>query len=188
MKRVVYTQLILILLLAGLAGGCKMLRGPDKTGEIRLSSEQEMGTETYYVMGYGYEESEFYRYPYEKDPLPDIINYPYRVLGADGQYELPGFNTPGKENGFARVGSFETMAEARSFYDAYAQVDENLQFAVDSDTVQAMQVWVQKTSEGNYVKLLVLEAESLEGDAGNKFSEVLLEYTYQPDGSREFPD
>lgn len=177
-----------MLLLAGLVGGCKMLRGPDKTGEFRLSSEREMGTETFYVMGYGYEDSEFYRYLHEKDPLPDIINLGFRVLGADGTYDLPGFSTPGMENGFARVGSFETMAEARSFYDDYNEVDENLQFVVESDTVQAMQVWIQKTSEGNYVKLLVLEAESLEGDAGNKFSEALLEYTYQPDGSREFPD
>jgi hypothetical protein len=187
MKTVGYTRILLMLLLAGLAGGCKMFRGPDKTGEFRLSSERG-GTETYYLMGYGYEDSEFYRYPYEKDPLPDIINLGFRVLGADGQYELPGFTTPGMENGFARVGRFETMEEARRFYDDYTQVDENLQFSVDSDTVLAMQVWVQKTSEGNYVKLLVLEAESLEGDAGNKFSEALLEYTYQPDGSREFPD
>jgi hypothetical protein len=43
------------------------------------------------------------------------------------------------------------------------------------------------TSAGNYVKLLVKEAESLEGEEGNKYSEVLLDYTYQPNGSKDFP-
>jgi len=37
------------------------------------------------------------------------------------------------------------------------------------------------------VKLLVKEVESLEGDLGNKYSEVLLDYTYQPNGSTDFP-
>ena len=59
-----------------------MLRGPDKTGEFRLSSEKYLA-ESYYLFGYSYEDSEFYRYRFEKDPLPDIINEGTRVL--DGQ-------------------------------------------------------------------------------------------------------
>jgi hypothetical protein len=91
-------------------------------------------------------------------------------------------------NGFALVGEFETMSGARSFYDGYKKVEDNLQFVTVSDTVEPYQVWVQKTSAGNYVKLLVTEVASLEGDQGNKYSEALLEYTYQPNGSRDFPD
>lgn len=166
--------------------GCKMLFGPDKTGEFRLSSEKS-GTEVYYLYGYSYEESDFYRFPYEKDPLPDIINEGYRIIEGSGQYELPGFNTPGQTNGFALVGEFGTLAEAQSFYDGYKKVEENLQYVTVSDIVEPFQVWIQKTSAGNYVKLLVKEVSSLEGDLGNKYSEALLEYTYQPNGSREFP-
>ena len=177
---------VVLIFLVLASTSCKMLFGPDKTGEFRLSSEKS-GTEVYYLYGYSYEDSEFYRFPYEKDPLPDIINEGYRIIGASGQYELPGFNTPGQTNGFALVGEFETLDDARNFYKDYKQVEDNLQFVTLSDTVEAFQVWVQKTSAGNYVKLLVKEVSSLEGDLGNKYSEALMDYTYQPNGSTEFP-
>ena len=178
---------VLLLALILTSAGCKMLFGPDKTGEFRLSSEK-FGTETYHLFGYSYEDSEFYRFPYEKDPIPDIINEGHRVLDGDETIELPGFNTPGRMNGFALVGEFENLDDARDFYNGYLTVEEGLQFSVVSDIVEAYQVWVQQTSAGNYVKLLVKEAASLEGEAGNKYSEMLLDYTYQPNGSRDFPD
>lgn len=169
------------------SAGCKMLFGPDKTGEFRLSSEKS-GTEVYYLFGYSYEDSEFYRFPFEKDPIPDIINEGFRVIVGEETVELPGFNTPGRTNGFALVGEFTNLEDAEDFYDGYRTVEEGLQFSVESDIVEAFQVWIQKTSADNYVKLLVKEALSLEGDLGNKYSEALLEYTYQHKGSTEFPD
>ena len=178
---------VLLLVLILTSAGCKMLFGPDKTGEFRLSSEKS-GTEVYYLFGYSYEDSEFYRFPYEKDPHPDIINEGYRIIEEDGQYELPGFNTPGQMNGFALVGEFANLDDARDFYNEYFTVEEGLQFSVVSDIVEAYQVWVQQTSAGNYVKLLVKEVASLEGEEGNKYSEALLKSTYQPNGSRNFPD
>jgi hypothetical protein len=181
-----YRSVILLLLILSL-GGCKMFFGPDKTGEFRLSSERS-GTEVYYLFGYAYEDSEFYRFPYEKDPQPDIINEGFRILEEDGQYELPGFNTPGQMNGFALVGEFANLDDARDFYNGYDTVEEDLQYSVVGDIVEAFQVWVQKTAAGNYVKLLVKEVASHEGEQGNKYSEALLEYTYQPNGSRDFPD
>jgi len=178
---------VLLLALILTSAGCKMLLGPDKTGEFRLSSEKS-GTEVYYLFGYSYEDSEFYRYPYEKDPLPDIINEGFRVLHGEETIELPGFNTPGRTNGFALVGEFTSLGDARDFYNDYQTVEEGLQFTVESDIVEAYQVWIQKTSAGNYVKLLVKEVASLEGEEGNKYSEALMDYTYQPNGSRDFPD
>jgi len=175
--------LLAVLILA--SAGCKMFRGPDKKGEYRLSSEKFLA-ESYYLFGYSYEDSEFYRYPFEKDPVPDIINEGYRVLQGDETIELPGFTTPGRMNGFALIGEFDNLEDAEDYYKDYKSVDDGLQYSVESEIVEAYQVWIQKTSTGNYVKLLVREAESLEGEEGNKYSEVLIEYTYQPDGSRDF--
>lgn len=168
--------------------GCKALFGPDRKGEFRLSSEKFLGTDVYYLFGYSYEDSEFYRYPYEKDPTPDIINEGYRVIEGEETIELPGFNTPVSTNGFALVGDFDNPEDAKDFYNGYHKVEEGLQYVIVSDIVEANQVWIQKTPAGNYVKLLVKEANSLEGESGNKYSEVLLKYTYQPNGSDEFPD
>ena len=180
-------RLVVLLALVLTATGCKMLFGPDKKGEIRLSSEK-FGTETYHLFGYSYEDSEFYRFPYDQDPTPDIINEGTRVLQGETVIDLPSLNTPGQTNGFAMVGDFLNQEDAREFYKDYSRVEDGLQFSVQSDIVKEFQVWIQQTSAGNYVKLLVKEAESLEGDANNKYSEVLIEYTYQPNGSQDFPN
>ena len=91
-------------------------------------------------------------------------------------------------NGFALVGEFETLDGARSFYEGYSNVEDDLQFETVSDTVELYQVWVQQTSTDKYVKLLVKDILDREGDSGTLYSEVVLEYTYQPDGSATFPD
>ena len=168
--------------------GCDSLKGPKEKGEFRLSSEK-FGTETFHLMGYLYEESEFYRYPYQGDKVPDIINEGYLVLAdGGGLISLPGFNTPGQINGFALLGEFESIDGARSFYEGYDNVEDGLQFETDSDTVELNQVWVQQTSSGNYVKLLVKDILDQEGESGTLFNDVVLEYTYQSNGSTKFPD
>ncbi len=180
-------RFVLLLALILTSAGCKMLFGPDKKGDFRLSSEKFLA-DSYYLFGYSYEDSEFYRYPYEKDPFPDIINEGTRRLQGEETIELVSFNTPGQTNGFALVGEFSNQDDAKDFYKDYKRVEDGLQFSVESGIVEAYQVWVQMTSLGNYVKLLVKEVNSLEGDEGNKYSEALLKYTYQPNGSKDFPD
>lgn len=183
----IYRYVVLVVLILTSAG-CKMFTGPDKTGEFRLSSEKSLAENTYYQFGYSYEDSEFYRFPFEKDPLPDIINEGTRVLDGEGTIELPSFTTPGETNGFALVGEFTSLEEAKSFYKSYNQVDGQLQFVIQTDIIEPFQVWVQQTSEGNFVKFLVKEAESLVSEGDVKYSEALLDYTYQPNGSKDFPD
>ncbi|HDS06827.1 MAG TPA: hypothetical protein ENO05_04300 [Bacteroides sp.] len=174
-------------LLLILAGGCERWFGPEKSGEIQLSS-QLFGSESYYLFGFGYEQAEYYRYPYQGEPVPDIINEAYRMIEGGEVKVLPGFNIPAQVNGFALVGEFTTLAEARSFYDDYKAVEQGLQFETVSDTVELFQVWIQQTSLGNYVKLLVKDINTLQGESGDLYSEVVMDYVYQSDGTPEFPD
>jgi len=170
--------------------GCDDLGGPDRTGEINLSS-QLFGSESYYIFGYSFEDSEMYKYSYTGytgDPVPDIINEGFLVIEGSQQISLPGFNTAELVNGFALVGEFGSLDDARSFYEGYNQVEEGLQFETVSDTVDLNQVWVQQTSAGNYVKMLVKSIHNFEVESGKPYNEVTLEYTYQPDGSTSFQD
>ncbi len=180
-------MLVVPVLLLILAGGCERWFGPEKSGEIQLSS-QLFGSESYYLFGFGYEQAEYYRYPYQGEPVPDIINEAYRMIDGGEVKVLPGFNIPAQVNGFALVGEFPTLAEARSFYDDYKEVEQGLQFETVSDTVELFQVWIQQTSLGNYVKLLVKDINTLQGESGDLYSEVVMEYVYQSDGTPEFPD
>ncbi|MEN8201206.1 MAG: hypothetical protein ABFS28_01335 [Bacteroidota bacterium] len=183
-RRLYYVVLLGTILVTGAA--CDRLFGPDKKGEFRLSSET-FG-DSYYLFGYSYEKGEFYKFPFQGEPIPDIINEGFRELVGGEVVSLPGFNTPGQVNGFALVGEFSDLEEARGYYNGYDKVEEDLQFVTVSDIVELYQVWVQKTEAGNYVKLLVKDVKNVEGENGVPYNEVVLEYTYQADGSTGFPD
>ena len=179
----IWGTVTLVLLLV--TGGCEAFRGPDKSGEIILSS-QLFGAESYYLFGFSYENGEQHRYPYSGEPVPDIINEGYLVIQGSEQVSLPGFNTPEQMHGFALVGDFDALEDAREFYEAYEEVEEGLQFETVSDTVELFQVWVQQTSAGNYVKMIVKEISDYTVETGRPYNEVNLEYTYQSDGSTRF--
>ncbi len=170
-----------------LTGGCDGVGGPERKGEFVLSS-QFFGTDSYYQFGYSFEESEFFKYPYAGEPVPDIINEGFRVIEGGEVVSLPGFNTPAQVNGFALAGEFSKQEDAREFYSGYKEVEEGVLFITVSDIVELHQVWLQQTSSGNYVKMLVKAISSLEDESGNHYNEVTLEYTYQPDGSTSFPE
>ncbi len=170
-----------------LSAGCEVFRGPDRTGEFQLSS-QLFGSDSYYLFGYKYEDSDFYRYPFRSEPVPDIINEAFRVIQGGEVGLLPGFNTPSQVNGFALLGEFRSLEEADEFYSSYLTVQDDLQYETISDTVELYQVWIQKTSENNYVKMLIRDIATMTGETGAMYNEVTIEYTYQPDGSRTFSD
>jgi hypothetical protein len=169
----------------GLAGGCKKNSGPDRTGAFVLSS-QLYGVESYYIYGYRFEDSEMYRYPFAGDPLPDIINEGFLAIDGENLVSYPGFNTPAQENGFALAGEFGSLDEARTFYNGYTEVGPELEFVTVSDTVKLFQVWIQQTSAGNFAKMLIKEIHEFQSEGGRKYNDVVIDYTYQPDGSRSF--
>jgi len=122
-----YVELLTVMLVMV---GCEALTGTKRTGEIQLSSET-FGAPSYYTFGYSYEHSEYYKWrklgePFP-EPVPDIINVATRVIDGNEVTLLPGFNTPGQTNGFVLLGEFETLKEARDFYDEYSKVIGDLQ-------------------------------------------------------------
>ena len=172
------------LLLAGTA--CEKWFGPDKKGEITLSSET-FG-DSYYLFGYSYDKGDFYKYPFQGEVEPDIINEGERQLVGGEVVVLPSLNTPGRVNGFALVGEFSNLEDARTFFDDYKKVDGDLAFVIVTQVVELYQVWVQKTGDGKYVKLLVKDVENLENENGVPYNKVVLKFVYQSDGSASFPD
>jgi hypothetical protein len=67
-------------------------------------------------------------------------------------------------------------------------VGNDLQFEAQSGAVEKFQVWIQRTKDGNYAKLLVKDILFDQLESGNKFNVVIMNYTYQPNGSSTFPD
>ncbi|MFH0757841.1 MAG: hypothetical protein V2B15_11180 [Bacteroidota bacterium] len=177
---ILVTGIMLVML-----AGCDSNKGPDYSGEIQLSS-QLFGTENYYLLGYSFEDSEYYKFPLDGEHVPEIINEGYLVMEGPKQVSLPGFNAPGQGSGFALVREFAAGEEARSFFNAYAEVEGELKFTQVSDTVKLHQVWVQRTAGGNYVKMVITVIRQFEVESGRPYNEVNLEYGYAPNGSKVF--
>ena len=192
MRKRVFRMLLGGLLLSGMVS-CEVFRGPDRNGTIELSS-QLFGTDSYYLFGFQFENAEYYRYgPSQRDPLPDIINDGIRILQGQEvavlpQFTIPPGNTVPDKIGFAKIGEFGNLEDARSFYESYGSVGNDLQFELYSDTVELYQVYVQKTLAGNFAKMLVTDIRFEQGESGFKYNVVVMDYTYQPNGSATFPD
>ena len=172
-----------------LLAGCEKETGPDLTGEITLSSQLHgTATEGFYIYGYAFEQGEMYSYSYFRveEPLPDIINEGYPLIEDGKEISLPGFNTPGRVNGFALVGEFSTWDDAYDFYINYDKVEDGLHYETVSDFVELYQVWVQQTAAGNYVRMVVKDIQHFESETGDPYNDVSLQYTYALDGSMEF--
>ncbi len=165
--------------------GCDENKDSDPGGIILLSSQLH-GTDSYYLYGFSFENGEMYKYPHQGDALPDIINEGYLVIDGNDQISLPGFNTPGQVNGFALVGEFPSLDDANAFFRDYTAVEDGLQFETLSDTVKLYQVWVQQTSAGKFVKIVIRDIQYLETETGAPYNDVSLEYIYAADGSTEF--
>ena len=165
--------------------GCEKETNPNLGGQITLSSQLH-GTESYYLYGFSFEQAEMYRFPQQGGTLPDIINEGFPVSNGSVELSEPGFNTPGRVNGFALVGEFSNLTDANTFFRDYTELEEGLEYKTVSDTVKLYQVWIQQTSAGNFVKMVIRDIEYLEAESGEAYNEVSLEYTYSPDGSTEF--
>ncbi len=179
-----WTGLIAVAFLLVLVG-CKKETKPNLGGQITLSSQLH-GTESYYLNGFFFEKAEMVRYPQQGETLPDIINEGFPVINGSEELSEPGFNTPGRVNGFALVGEFSNLTEANTYFSDYTEVEAGLEYETVSDTVKLYQVWVQQTSAGNFVKMVIRDIQYLEAESGEAYNEVSLEYTYSPEGSTEF--
>jgi hypothetical protein len=171
-----------IILLAGFLFlfGCQSQERRDK-GEVIISSK--FNFETASVMGYNFELGKSTSFPSTGDPLPDIIVDQYRLI--DGSVE-PGFTSPSNPYGFWKAGEFGTLSESMKYFeDELQSVDPTVSFTPSTDTVRKYQVFVLKTTPGNFVKLHVTEIWQME-DAGGKHIDVKIDYHYQPEGGTSF--
>ncbi len=172
---------IFFILLLVLLASCDPPGNDENRGQVVLSSAFDFNNSTIY--GYNFELKTFTQFPSSLDQVPDIIVDKYTRVNGD---ILPGFDTPGNNNGFALVSESGSLAESVEFFDAYREFDTGLALSPTTDTVWAYQVWVLKTSQDKFVKLNIRDIRILHNVAGD-YTEVSLDYYYQDDGTPVFP-
>jgi hypothetical protein len=173
----------LILLLSVLFSSCDKKNKIKTSGEDKLNSEKVLEGSTYSIPGFSFESGSVVLYnPAASQNIPDIFALP----SSDAQGNVTGayFDSQNINESFALVGEFSTSDSALSFFNDYKQVDAN-SFVFLAKPVLKNQVWVFKTRNEKYAKILILDVQAYLKNT-EPFAEVTFKWVYQPDGSKTF--
>ena len=175
-------KIALLLILPLFILGCDNKNKTKTSGEVSLNSELILVGETYSVPGFSFESASVELYnPAGGTTIPDIFALPEVQNNVYSAY----FDTQNTYPSFALVGEFDSSTEAQDFYTNYKQVDVN-NYTGLAKPVLKNQVWVFKTRNDNYAKLLILKVDAYLKDTED-FEEVTFKWVYQPDGSTVLP-
>lgn len=151
------------------------------SGQVLLSSEYDFNN--YTIEGFIFESQKFVSYSSTSDIVPDILVDQIRLV--DGSLKA-GFTSPGNNNGFALVNSFDSFENSMDFYNEYTEADSTMSFTPSTDTLKLYQVWLFKSTDDHYAKIHVKEINSVK-DFEGLYLNVLIDYYYQQDGTPVFP-
>ena len=175
-------KIALLLILPLFILGCDKKNKTKTSGEVSLNSELILVGETYSVPGFSFESASVELYnPAGGTTIPDIFALPEVQNNVYSAY----FDTQNTYPSFALVGVFDSSTEAQDFYTNYKQVDVN-NYTGLAKPVLKNQVWVFKTRNDNYAKLLILKVDAYLKDT-EAFAEVTFKWVYQPDASTVLP-
>jgi hypothetical protein len=171
-----YKHLFIILIFCTVISGCK------KT-DIRITSGTETlestlyGTGPYYAYGFSFSSAK--KVTTISSPVPDITVNASRIDGKVS-IETSSYLPP-----FSLIGEYGTEAEAKQAFANYLIVADPQWISI-AKPLKNNQLWLFKTSSGNYVKIrIILVLEEVRQDL--PYGSCTFEWVYQPDGSASFP-
>ena len=179
-------KISLLIIIPLLLFGCDDKNKTKTSGEATLNSELifNNNTQTWTVPGFSFESGSVVLYnPAGGQTIPDIFAIPE----SDAHNNVTGayLDTQNTFSSFAKVGEFSTIGEAQDFFNNYKQVDVS-SFVGSANPVLENQVWVFKTRNEKYAKLLIVKVDAYLKDT-DPFAEVVFKWAYQPDGSKILP-
>ena len=178
-KEIIITGLVLIL---GFAGCKKNDDSVKNSGEATINSELILEGDTYTFNGFSFKLGKVISYnPQTSKTAPDLI-----LRKDDSGPEIIAYleiwnNSPQKQL-FGFLGGFNDLSSAEDSFNNYKQVSDSLSFHVWAKPILENQVWIIKTLDDHYAKILTLNVKT----PVDSFAETTFKWVYQPDGSNEF--
>ncbi|MFO7574728.1 MAG: hypothetical protein R6W67_06185 [Bacteroidales bacterium] len=177
---------ISIILLFGLLALVSCKREEDnRKGEAVIDNRLYESELSYYAMGFHFVTASLTRT--DGSPFPDITLI--AETGAGGVITSVVFNGPPALNSFP----FSLYGSYQNENAAVAAFDDIKSFEVSDFTwselgrlVAENQIWLYRSTESRYAKLVVLEVITEERD-GLPYAECSFRWVYQPDGTATFP-
>ncbi len=171
-------SLLVIFFFVSALSGCKKeeqrFSGTDTIDNILVPSGQ-----TFAIFGFSFEQGEVISNL--EPPGPDVtIHLETDIGGVIGKY----FGTVNLVESFALEGEYQGATEAKTAFNNLLEVGTRTWQPAAWD-VEENQVWLFKTSEGNYVKFRIIEIQ-VDEQQDPPYIEVTFEWRIQPDGSDIF--
>ena len=155
-----------------LVHSCSKMEENNK-GTVIISSKFNFDSASVY--GYNFDLAKSTAFPSTGEPLPDIIVDMFRLI--DGSVK-PGFTSPDNPYGFWQAGEFGSLSESMDFFENELKTeDASVDFTPSTDTVRKYQVYLLKTTTGNYAKIHVSEIWEIDEAAGTHI-DVKIDYYY----------
>jgi hypothetical protein len=141
------------------------------------------GSTVYYSLGFSFSETK--KISTLANPQPDI------TLEA-GALETGGdvvafLSTNNYGSSFYLAGQYPTIDLATDAFDLLTSVSSNLSWISLGTPLSANQIWIFKTGDETYAKLLI-QSVTLDTDADPYYASCTFKWVYQPDGSKTFPE
>lgn len=169
----------LIILLSIVAFACNKKDLNPYSG-VDIIDNKLYGTQSYYALGFSFELGK--KTSTLEVPAPDITIHVSTDVGGNitGKY----INSPNLIESFALAGSFNSITEADDFFNSLTEVGNRI-WSLNAQNVEENDVWLFKTSEGNYVKFRIVELIT-DNAVNPPFVQMKFEWRLQPDGSTTF--
>lgn len=180
--KVLTISLISVFLFMSLFSGCKKDDGRRFAGTDTIDNALVLSGQIYAVYGFSFELGRVISNL--ESPGPDItVNLTTDLDKAvTGKY----FDSNNLVESFALVEQYASASEAATAFDNLLETGTRL-WELAAWNLEENQVWLFKTSEGNYVKIritdIVVDAQQVP-----PFIELTFEWRIQPDGSTSFSE
>jgi len=179
MIRYVKTTVLIFVFLVLMTASCRKEKGDKYYGTTTIDNTL-YGTGPYYALGFSFDLGIEVRT--SDSPGPDITVHAITDVNSvpTGAY----LDTPNLVESFSLVGKGDNENDAKTLFDNLRET-EATQWMLFANTIEEHQVWLFKTSGGNYVKIRIVDLLVNEGLSG-PYAEVTFEWRMQPDGSTTF--
>ncbi len=168
-----------------LLSGCEKDNTPKTAGEVTITSERVLEGQTYTINGFLFAQGKVINYnPETSTKKPDLV-----VLAAgDAQEVVAILDMPGNVQQkllMGLAGEFGDWTSAEEFFNTYTQIPDSLTYSFWINPTLKNQVWVIKTLEGKYGKIVIKNVATYIAQT-TRYAEVTFKWAYQPDGSTLF--
>lgn len=179
MKKIIISSVFLALISAGCEDDDKPIAN---SGEVTITSDLTLEGNTYTFNGFSFKQGKVIYYnPESGDVAPDLIVTPDNS-GVEITAILQFFNNPAQKQLFGYLDEFNDLNSATEFFDNYTEVSESLGFSVWANPIKQNQVWIVKTLDDHYAKILIKDVSTFLKDT-RPYAETTFKWVYQPDGS-----